>query len=1152
MNTVSGISRHTICYSSLVLSLLAALFCGFASAQELTGEIDGHVLDSSGAAVQNVTVIVRNEDQKLVARTLKTNAQGQFTASLLPLAHYSVTATAAGFQSDTVGVDVHTGINSTANFELKPGSVTEAVTVTSDAVTEPQLDNSAAGTLIPSTKITQLSLSSRNFVQLVAIQPGVSGGIPGGTQDRGAIASGGSVNSASYEVNGIPSQFNGYFMDGQDLQRRSAGGNQIGAYPGIDFIQEINLQRSNFGAQYGGSGSAFVSIATKQGSTAFHGSVYDFFRSQVLNANNYFNNLAGVPRPLLRYQDFGYEIGGPIWIPRHGSRDNAKTFFVFGQEFLRSENSVQTTLTNVPTAQQRQGIFTSAVCTSYNATGKCANTGVTQITAINPEAQAYLTDVINKVPLPNSPSDPQGLIVSEAGTNNETQTFVRIDHHFNDKFSVMFRFFNDPFNLVVPYGLRQGVQAPGAGTANVTDGDRAYFGTGTYVVGPNNVLQAGGGYLRSYVTALATGSLLAANSPDIKPVLPYANTTGRVPNLAIGGSTYATISPYTNGEPQTQVFANDTQVLGRHTLSFGFNLEWQKAGNNVATTNAGAYTFKATTVPTGSSATQFQQAFANFLDGSVSTFQQVSPDPSVYLHANLYEAYVQDDFHASSNLTLNVGMRYEYIVSPSSGTLKGHPYLPFVNFLPSHYDATKVPTIDTTGLICLQTPCAGGVKPSTNYSATNGIIVANQSSPYGSKVTTQSHLAFAPRFGFSYNVGGKGNTAIRGGFGLYYLQPTTDNFGTLGSANQPNVQNLSISNASFTNPASSVSVTNPTPLVVKAVQEIWQAPYIESFSLDAQHTIFNSILLDVGYFGNHGVHLPVNADINEALPGAFVSRGTITCTPVAPATTCFPSVTATNTPSLNQIRPFLGYGPINSTLQNGTSNYNSLQTSATKRFRTGSLVTFNYTYSRALTNAVSPQNTYNQSAEYGPDGGGRTNLFNFNFVYHLPFFLKERSIRGYALGNWEFSGIVGYGSGQFLTPNTSAVDPAGQGLLATGTTAGTPRPDYVSNPNVGAPHSFLSWFNKAAFVPVPAGQFRPGTASNGSIIGPGYEDWDVSLYKNVPFGEERNIQFRFETFNVFNHTNFGNISTVTTATNYGQVTSTGAARVLQLAAKVTF
>ncbi|HLI63165.1 MAG TPA: carboxypeptidase-like regulatory domain-containing protein, partial [Terriglobales bacterium] len=1014
---------------------LVLSFGVFAAAQELTGEIDGTVFDSSGLAVANAEVQVKNQDQNIVTRVVRTNAQGEFTAPLLPLAHFSITVTAAGFQSQTKNLEVHTGIASTVSFTLFPGNVTQTIEVTTDTTVQPQLDSAASGTLIPATKITQLSLSSRNFEQLLSIEPGVSGGIPGGTLDRGAINATGGVNSATYEVNGLPPSANGYFLDGQDLQRRTAGGTQIGAYPGIDFIQEMNPERANYGAQYGGSGSAFVSITSKSGNGDFHGSLYEFYRSQILNANDYFNNLAGVPRPSLRYGDFGYEVGGPVWLPRVSDRQKVKTFFAAGQEFLRSKSSVQATLSNIPTAQQRNGIFNTNVCTAYDASGNCTASSTT-ISNIDPEAQAYLKDVIDKTPTPNSPTDPQGLITAEPGTNNETQTFVRVDHHINEKFSVMFRFFNDPFNLTVPSGLRSGTQAPGVGTANVTDGSRAYFASGTYVFGPKNVLQAGGGYFSSYVTAQAIGSLEATNSPDVRPTLPLVSTLGRIPNLTIGGSTYTTISPYNNQEPQTQLFSNDTEIWGRHTITTGFNVEYMKAGNNVATTNAGAYTFNPTAVPApppGSpAATQFDQAFANFLMGRVTSFQQVAPDPETFPHTNLYEAYAQDDFHARTDLTLNFGLRYSYIAVPSSGTLHGLRYLPFINFDPSLYNPAYAPTISPNGLICAVAPCNGGLTPNPKYQPLNGIVIARQNSPFGSKVSTQPLLTFAPRFGFAYDVGGYGTTAVRGGFGIYYIQINNADFQQLATANQPNVTSLLISNTNFSNPGAVAISGNQSPQVIKAAAIQTNNPYVEAFSLDVQRTLVGSTLLDVGYYGNRALHLDVNEDLNELPPGAFVKSGVI------PGN----KVTAANTPNLNPIRPYLGYGPINTDVQGFISNYNGLQVSVTKRFRDASLATVNYTHSRALTNASSPQNVFNPAAEYGPDPTGRSNMLNFNFVYNLPFFRKQQSAAGYVLGGWEFSGIVSFGSGQYLTAHTSAVDPAGQGILAAGSAeAGTGRPD---------------------------------------------------------------------------------------------------------------
>ncbi len=1109
-----------------------------AGAQNLTGEIDGVVKDPTGALIPKASITVKNIDQNLTVRTVTSNDQGEFTAPLLGTGSYSLTVHATGFQTITETVEVHVGLHASATIQLQAGSLTQNVEVTANAL-QPQLDNAAAGTLISSEKITELPLSSRNFLQLLAIQPGISGGIPG-PQDRGAISSAGTVNSANFSVNGLPAAQNGFFVDGEDFQRRSAGGTQIAAYPGIDFIQEINLQRSNYGAQFGGSGAAFVSINSKAGSTAFHGSIFEFYRSQALNANNYFNNFAGVPRPGLRYSDFGYSVGGPVWIPGITQRSTAKTFFFFGQEFLRSKSNSQETLTNVATAAQREGVFNVPVCVAYNAAGNCTSMSKT-IASIDPTARAYLTDIINKTPVPNSPTDPQGLVVSESGINNETQTFIRIDRQITSKLSVFFRYLDDPFHLVVPNGLRQAQGVPGVGTANVTDGATIFFGHATYVIGSHNVLEGGGAHMQNWVTAQPIGYLQAANSPDIRPTLPYPTTLGRVPSLTINGLGFSTIGPYNNRDPLTQFFANDITTLGRHTISVGMNLEYQQAGNNFGQTNAGAYTFSPGVLTAGE--TNFDQAFANFLLGNVTNFQQNSSDTATLPHTNVYEAYVQDDFHATPRLTVNGGLRYSYIAQPTSGALVGFPLVPMVNFVPGLYNAASAPTLTSTGLICTAAPCTGGGTPNPAFSPTNGIIVGGKTSPYGEKVVQQPNLAFAPRFGFAYDASGDGRTSIRGGFGIYYfLIPNADQQ-AMAAQNYLNVVTTTIQNTNFASPGTGAVAGNPAPTVVHAEQVTAPNPYLESYSLDVQKELGKSTVLDIGYYGNHAVHLSITEDINAPLPGLFAQKGIISGN----------KVTASNTQTLNVIRPYQGYGPIDSIEQMFSSNYNSLQVSASRRFQHRSVVTVNYTYSKSLSNAFVPQNIYNPSAEYGPTAFDRRHLFNLNYVYSLPFFADQHGIEGHLLGGWEFSGIVSYGSGLFLTANTQAQDPAGQGILAVGSSeVGNGRPDYVSNANSGALRSQAQWFNKAAFSLVPATQYRPGTASNGSIQGPGYEVWDVTLFRNIEIFRESHLQLRGEAFNVFNHTNFSGIQTTLGTTNFGQVTSAGSARVLQLGAKMLF
>jgi hypothetical protein len=330
---------------------------------------------------------------------------------------------------------------------------------------------------------------------------------------------------------------------------------------------------------------------------------------------------------------------------------------------------------------------------------------------------------------------------------------------------------------------------------------------------------------------------------------------------------------------------------------------------------------------------------------------------------------------------------------------------------------------------------------------------------------------------------------------------------------------------------------------VQAAQINARDPYIQSFSLDVQRSLGAKTLIDIGYYGNVARQLSLREDINQPLPGAFVTAGLIAGN----------VVTAANSPALNLVRPYRGLGTINSAVEGFMSNYNSLQASLTRRFKADSVLSVNYTYSKALSNANIPQNIYDPGAEYGPTSLDRRHIFNANFVYRLPFFLDQKGFIGHLLGGWETTGVLSFGSGQWFTAHTAAVDPAGQGILASGSTQnGTGRPDYVSNPNPSAPHTRVKWFNTASYAVVPAGQYRGGTTRNGQIEGPRYENVDITLFRNFRIAENIYFQLRTEAFNAFNHTNFSAISTTTSASNYGQVTDAASNRILQFAGKLTF
>ena len=380
---------------------------------------------------------------------------------------------------------------------------------------------------------------------------------------------------------------------------------------------------------------------------------------------------------------------------------------------------------------------------------------------------------------------------------------------------------------------------------------------------------------------------------------------------------------------------------------------------------------------------------------------------------------------------------------------------------------------------------------------------------------------------------------MRSGYGISFDSTLVGTYEQSIFANPPFVSNVTISNTLLDNPSAGVTVISAAPLTLHGTPIPNKLPYTQQWSFDIQQQI-GKFVADVGYYGSKSTHLLGIVDLNEVPPGAAVAAGITKAT--AP-------ITSITTPLLNAIRPFRGYGAIN-VLENWfNSNYNSLQASLMARLPAGNTARVSYTFSKTLTDATSdrgnaPQNSYNFRADYARANFDRTHVLTASYIYTAPF--KNVFLKG-----WEVSGIATFNAGLPLRVTSGlGLDWGGLGIL--GTSAVSPRPDRVADPNADAPHTVAKWFNTGAFAAVPTGEVRPGNAPATSVIGPGYQVWTTSLFRNFKVRERLSVQLRLETFNTFNHTNFQGISTSLGATNYGQVTSARDPRRVQLGAKASF
>ncbi len=1160
--------------------LLAVLLCSAgARAQVTTGLIAGTVKDTSGAVVPNATATLTNTDTNIVVRTVKIGGGGEFTAPLLPIGHYSLSVEAGGFQKFTqTGIVLNAGDKLTFYPELKVGSTAQEVTVQASPF-QVEMQSAQAAGLVTGTQVRELSLNGRNWEQLVTLTPGVSASADADQLYVGAFAPQG-TNLVTFSMNGGRREQNNYMIDGADNIDRGSNLTLL-AFPSVDAIAEFRVIRGQYDPEYGRAASGQVNVITRSGTSSLHGGVYEFWRNDALNARPFANKYPTIlPHiPYLRYHDFGGTIGGPVWIPKIYEHKN-KTFFFFSEEARRNINYVST-FTDVPTAAMLQGNFAHPVCTAFNANNTCAATGAS-VAAIDPIAQAYLKDIYSHYPQPNAATagDPFGYSANLLALFNFREEIIKIDHVFGPRLSLSGKILRDTIPTQEPGALfSNGPAVAGIGTTSTNSPGHNYTVRATISLSPTLLIEPGYAYSYGAIISNPIGLMAAKNSPDVAAAvkLPFTSTLPRVPNLTFSGVTTpsgftsgpGSYGPYIDYNRNHTVFGNVTKIAGTHTIKFGATYYHYNKNENNAGTNAGSYTINNNGVPTGTAS--FEQAWANFLQGRVGTFSQTSFDLTANIMDNQFEYYAQDTWRIKPNFSFTYGIRHSFFRQPTDANgLLGQ-------FDPAFYDPAKAPCVLSNGSLDTSLNASGQIVSACNpnFSPFNGYIFAHPpaggtKSPYGDKVGKEYNRGIAPRIGFAWDPWSNGKTSIRAGWGMFY-----DNGQEFGNAENDIflgtgfVTSLSVTNTTMQNPTGGTRSFSPAaPQLQSRVPIDYKYPYSSQWSLDVQRQVGHGWLVDVGYYGNSGIHLPGFIDINQPAPNAYLACNATTPCHSGPNTISFTHnvsgvpttvVDTSNTNLLNAIRPYIGWNGGPAFREIYTSNYNALQAQLQKQFSANTLINVAYTWSHCLTTYVADRSTGsimpvqgNLTANYGPCIADRRQVLTGNFVWDLPWLRAQQGFIGHVLGGWEISGIQTFQTGIPATvASNQLIDPTGADCL--GPSPCSLRANQVGDPNSGQPRSYENWFNAAAFTNPVAGQTTAPSERPGALRLPGFWRTDLGLFKSLKFSERFSGQLRLETFNTFNHLNPICCASLTTSSgSYNKIRSARDPRIMQLALKLNF
>jgi len=1133
----------------LQVVLLVVTFCGAAWAQ--TGSITGTVKDSSGAAVSGAAVVVASPDRGINRQTT-TNSSGDYNESGLAPGAYDVTVTATGFkkyQAKAVKLDV--GEKARVDVALEVGSISTEVVVQGENVAQVETQSSELAGTVSGKEITQLQLNGRNFTTLVALVPGVSNQTG---MDEPQVGINGSV---SFSMNGGRVEYNNWELDGGDNMDNGSNGT-LNVYPSIDAIAEFKVLTSNYGAQYGRNGSGTVEVETKGGTKAFHGDAYEFVRNDIFNAQNYFNDPShggtGIT-PAYKKNDFGYTLGGPIYVPGVYNQDKQKTFFFWSQEWRR-ERVPNTFNTPVPYSAERTGDF-SDVCPNPQS-GSFADCPVNPATGTYFTGNQVTVDPNGAALLPLIPvatSDVPGgasFVLTTTLPTTWREELFRVDHNLNEHNRITFRYIHDSWNTIEPTTIWTGSAFPTVQTG--------FNGPGISLVArltsnlsPTLLNEFVASYTTDHITFNSVGAWQRPSGLTMGSLF-NNGFGGKLPAITLtGGAVYGggfyedpdgvwPEGAY-NSNPTYTYRDNITKIVGKHNLQFGaYFVAAQKNELSSVQVN-GSLTFdvaSGTTILPSGKALGTGNPFADLLIGDINSYSQGSNQLKFYNRYKIFEPYFQDDWRVTDRLTLNLGLRLSLL-----GTYRDR-YKHAYNWDPAVYAANAA----NAPVLC----------PANSTTCTPGSIISGdpltglvQCGASGVPVGCSSGHLFnpAPRVGFAWDPRGNGKTAIRGGYGIFFEHSNGNEANTEGMEGQssPLLQSSTQNNiVGYQNiGAGAVAPTFPFSFYSVPKKVVW--PYMQQWHLDVQHELPGHTVLTTSYVGSRGTHLGRQLDLNQLQPTPASQNpykvgepigGTIDPSTNSPShddcgTMQTPSgVDVTGQAAINlavacgadpnPFRPFYGIATITRLESKASSVYHALQISARKNIG-GLSLNLAYTYSHSIDDSSDRYdgnfvNSYDPSASRASSSFDQRHLLNVGYVYDLPFFRKA-GLSHALIGGWQYSGIVGFSTGSPFSVTNGANFPDNAGV---GNGVGTASyPDLIGNPKSGIPPaSDVSSGSYSAFLYNPGAFAAPqgltfGNAGRNILRNPNRTNFDMALFKHFAIKERLTLEFRAEAFNIFNH-----------------------------------